>query len=64
MHALGWCGRDAEVLAAAEVRSTADRTVELLHRLGCFVDAGVLGRRAVPTPEGVLFARAALQTWP
>jgi hypothetical protein len=64
MHALGWCGRDAGMLAAAEVRATAERTVELLHRLGCFVDAGVLGRRAVPTPEGVLFARAALQTWP
>lgn len=62
MHALGWCGRDGGVLAAGDVRATAERTVEVLHRLGAFVDAGVLGRRAVPTPEGVLLARAALRT--
>lgn len=62
MHALGWCGRDGGVLAAGEVRATAERTVEMLHRMGAFVDAGVLGRRAVPTPEGVLLARAALRT--
>ncbi|MBC7290404.1 MAG: hypothetical protein H5T83_03570 [Actinotalea sp.] len=63
MHALGWCARDGGMLTVAEIRATAERTVELLLRLGAYVDAGVLGRRVVPTPDGVLFARAALQTW-
>ncbi|WP_225755665.1 hypothetical protein [Actinotalea sp. Marseille-Q4924] len=63
MHALGWCDRDGGVLGTAEVRSTAERTIEILHRMGAYLDAGMLGRRAVPTPEGVLFARAALQSW-
>ena len=61
---VGWARPDgtpvSDALAAFAIYDT--RTV--LRRIGCFhPDRGGLGRER-PNPDGVAFARAALQTWP
>jgi hypothetical protein len=64
LDAIGWQESDGTRMTPTTAGYVALETDLLLHRLGALVDEPVLGRFDVPTPQGVLFARAALRTWP
>ncbi len=64
LAAIGWTNRDGTPLADGAAARAAWDTRTVLRRLGAF--SGVPGPDQAdrPTPDGVMFARAALLTWP
>ncbi len=65
LAAIGWMGMDGTPMTPAMAGRAAWDTSTVLFRLGAFIDEpGIRGRSAKPTPQGVMFARAALRTWP
>jgi hypothetical protein len=61
LDAIGWQESDGTRMTPSTASHVALETSSLLHRLGAFVDERGVD---VPTPQGVLFARAALRTSP
>jgi hypothetical protein len=64
LTAIGWMNTDGSPLTGAQAAQAADSTRAVLGRLGVLPDGPGPGGSPWPTPEGVAFARAALQTWP
>jgi len=60
LTAIGWAGRDGRAVTSGEAAQVTSCTAAVLRRLGALAD----GPRPAPTPDGALFARAALRTWP
>jgi hypothetical protein len=59
----GWAFRDGRELSRWDARNTAVETYTVLHRLGALTSAPHSPGPEHPTPDGALFARAALRTW-
>jgi hypothetical protein len=65
LAAIGWMGMDGTPMTPAMAGQAAWDTRTVLFRLGAFIEEpGLLRRSVKPTPQGVMFARAALRTWP
>ena len=64
LHALGWAVKDGSVIPGWQVRRMAELTVAVLERLGVHGPRDLGAREPQATPEGEVFARAALRTWP
>jgi hypothetical protein len=63
LDAVGWVSRDGTPLTGSMAAYAAWDTKTLLRRLGAFADWRAYGAER-PTADGVVFARAALRTWP
>jgi hypothetical protein len=65
VRALGWAYADGSPLDTWAAQSAAAGTEDTLWHLGVYErsGAGTRSRHAI-TPQGVMFARAALRTWP
>jgi hypothetical protein len=63
LGATGWMRSDGVPPTPADASGAAFETCEVLRRLGALTGERLFPRSETPTPEGVLFARAALQTW-
>lgn len=63
MEALGWMRPDGAPLTPGDVDRQASQTREVLVWTGALVPARRFAEPVRTTPEGVLFARAALQRW-
>jgi hypothetical protein len=59
LHAIGWRDGDGSPITGGMAASAVWDTRTVLHRLG-----GLGDRPGRPTPDGAMFARAALRTWP
>jgi hypothetical protein len=64
LSAIGWMNSDGSPLTGAEAAEATSGTHAVLRRLGVLPHDPRLGASPWPTPEGVTFARAALQCWP
>ncbi len=64
LNALGWMSSDGGEVTSAMAGQAAWDNETVLRRLGGFTGDGGVRRPTTPTAEGVLFARAALRTWP
>ncbi|MFC5260936.1 plasmid pRiA4b ORF-3 family protein [Kribbella qitaiheensis] len=65
LAAIGWMGIDGTPMTPSMAGQAAWDTDAVLRRLGALIDErGIHRRSAKSTPEGVVFARAALRTWP
>jgi hypothetical protein len=64
LGAVGWVSRDGTPLTGSMAAYAAWDTKTLLRRLGAFADDGRAYGAERPTADGVVFARAALRTWP
>jgi hypothetical protein len=64
LAAIGWESIDGTPMTPWMANDAAWDTKAVLRRLGAFVDEPGLRWSASPTPQGVIFARAALRTWP
>jgi hypothetical protein len=60
----GWQNRDSTPLTKWQARDTAADTHILVIRLGALVQARQGLGPEQPTGDGIVFARAALRTWP
>jgi Plasmid pRiA4b ORF-3-like protein len=66
LGAIGWISGDGTPLTGSMASHAAWDTAAVLRRVGAFTKEHDIdiGRRELPTPEGVSFARAALTCWP
>jgi hypothetical protein len=64
LDAIGWVSSDGTPLTQWMAFSAARYTKVVLRRLGAVTDGQAVGGRDRPTADGVVFARAALRTWP
>ncbi len=60
LGAIGWMSADGTQLTGSMASYAAWHTAAVLRRVGAFTDDGDFDRRQRPTPDGVIFARAAL----
>lgn len=63
MRALGWAHVSGANLTPAQVLGDASDTRTVLRRVGAYSAVANEGADPSPTPEGAVFARAALRTW-
>jgi hypothetical protein len=59
----GWASDDGTAISRWQARDAARDTDTVLHRLGALASDRKPGEPERPTPDGALFARAALGTW-
>lgn len=64
LDAIGWALADGTPPTPSQAFGAARETWEVLRRLGAIAGERWLPGAEAPTPDGVLLARAALQTWP
>ena len=64
LSAIGWMNSDGSPLSGADTAQATSCTEAVLRRLGALAEDPCPGYAPWPTPEGVMFARAALRTWP
>lgn len=64
LGAIGWMSGDGTPLTGSMASHAAWNTVGVLRRMGAFTAERDFNRRERPTPDGVVFARAALTRWP
>jgi hypothetical protein len=63
LSAIGWNNSDGTRLTGSAAAIAAWDTSTVLRRIGGFSSSGQYPDAETPTPDGVNFARAALQTW-
>lgn len=64
LSAIGWIDGDGTRLTGSAAAIAAWDASTVLRRIGGISSSGQYPNAETPTPEGVNFARAALQTWP
>jgi hypothetical protein len=64
LTAIGWMDFDGTPVPPTSVGHATWATRTVLRRLGAYIDEPGVYRSDKPTPQGVMFARAALRTWP
>ena len=64
LAAMGWTSPGGTPLTGAAAAGAAWNTRTVLRRLGAFCDVPGRAQADRPAPDGVMFARAALLTWP
>lgn len=64
LGAIGWVCADDTRLTSTEAGIAVYNTATVLRQMGAFSSSGHGFERGRPTPDGITFTRATLQTWP